>query len=61
MFMDKEIATYWREIQGTPSCRLPFETRVFSLSTKNEFLAYLDELERAIPDNQRRLVTEAYG
>ena len=61
MFMDKEIATYWREIQGTPSRRLPFETRVFSLSGKNEFLAYLDELERAIPADQRRLVTEVYG
>jgi hypothetical protein len=61
MFMDKEIATYWREIQGTPSRRLPFETRVFSLSTKDEFLAYLDEVERAIPADQRRLVTEVYG
>ncbi len=61
MFMDNEIATYWREIQGTPSRRLPFETRVFSLSSKNEFLAYLDELERAIPANQRCLVTEVYG
>ena len=44
MFIDKEIATYWREIQGTPSRRLPFETRVFSLSNKVELLAYLDEL-----------------
>jgi hypothetical protein len=34
---------------------------VFSLSGKNEFLAYLDELERAIPADQRRLVTEVYG
>jgi hypothetical protein len=61
MFMDKEIATYWREIQGTPSRRLPFETRVFSHSTKNEFLAYLDELEGAVPVNQRRFATEVYG
>ncbi len=61
MFMDKETATYWREIQGTPSRRLPFKTRVFSLSSKNEFLAYLDELERAVPPNQRRLATEVYG
>ena len=61
MFMDKEIATYWREIQGTPSRRLPFGTRVFSLSNKVELLAYLDELERAIPANQRRFATEAYG
>jgi hypothetical protein len=61
MFMDKEMAAYWREIQGTPSRRLPFRTRVFSLPSKNEFLAYLDELERAVPAHQRRLATEAYG
>ena len=61
MFMDRETATYWREIQGTLSRRLPFATRVFSLSSKEEFLAYLDELERAVPANQRRLATEVYG
>jgi hypothetical protein len=61
MFMDREIAAYWREIQRSPTRRLPFETRVFSLATKTEFLAYLDDLDREVPAEQRRIVTEVYG
>jgi hypothetical protein len=61
MLMDREIAAYWREIQGSPSRRLPSGTRVFSLSSKNDVLAYLDELEHAVPPEQRILATEVYG
>ncbi len=61
MFMDNEIANYWREIQGTPLRRLPFQTRVFSLSTGDDFLLYLDDLDRAVPEVQRRLAAELYG
>ena len=42
MFMDNEMATFWREIQGTPTRRVPFKTEVFSLWRKEEFLSYLD-------------------
>ena len=60
MFMDREMAAYWREIQGTPSRRLPFETKLFSLFTKAEFLAYLDQLEQSVPERQSRLAREIY-
>ena len=61
MFMDNEMANYWREIQGTPTRRLPFETQVFSLSRKDDFLAYLDQLERSVSDEQRRIAIEIYA
>ena len=61
MFMDRECAAYWKEIQTSPSRRLPYETRVFSLAAKKEFLDYLDELERAVPEVQRRYALEVYG
>jgi hypothetical protein len=61
MFLDNEMANYWREIQGTPTRRLPFETRVFSPNSKDEFIAYLDKLERAVPEEQRRMADEVYG
>jgi hypothetical protein len=60
MFMDNEMANFWREIRGTHTRRLPFKTEVFSLSRKEEFLAYLDQLERAVPDEQRRIASEIY-
>ena len=60
MFMDNEMAAYWREIQGTASRRVPFATRVFSLSSKDRFLAYLDDLEQAVSDEQRRITSEIY-
>jgi hypothetical protein len=60
MFTDNEMANFWREIQGTPTRRLPFRTEVFSLSRKEEFLSYLDQLERAVPDEQRRIASGIY-
>jgi hypothetical protein len=60
MFMDNEMANFWREIQGTHTRRLPFKTEVFSLSRKEEFLSYLDQLERAVPDEQSRIASEMY-
>jgi hypothetical protein len=61
MFVDRECAAYWREIQNSPTRRFPYDTCVFSLSTKREFLDYLDELDLAIPDEQRQLAQEVYG
>jgi hypothetical protein len=60
MFMDNEMANFWREVQGTPTRRLPLKTEVFSLSRKEEFLSYLDQLERAVPGEQRRFASEMY-
>jgi hypothetical protein len=60
MFMDNEMTTFWREIQGTTNRRLPFKTEVFSLRRKEEFLSYLDQLERSVPDEQRRIASEIY-
>jgi hypothetical protein len=60
MFMDKECAAYWLEIQTSAARRTPYATRVFSLTTKLDFLSHLDELEQAIPDKQRRLANEVY-
>ncbi len=61
MFTDNEMANFWREIQGTPTRCLPFRTEVFSLSRKEEFLSYLDQLERAVPDEQRRIASGIYS
>lgn len=60
MFMDNEMAAYWREIQGTTARRLPFQTRVFSLYTQDRFLEFLDDLEQAVPDEQRRIAENIY-
>ena len=60
MFVDRECSTYWREIQNSPTRRLPYTTKVFSLATKAEFLAYLDQLDAAVPAEQRRLAHEVY-
>ena len=61
MFVDRECCAYWREIQRTPKRRMPYESRVFSLAHKEEFLSYLDELEAAVPPLQRQLAGEIYG
>lgn len=61
MFVDRECCAYWREIQAVERRRLPYATRVFSLATKDEFLAYLDDLEQAVPPIQHQLASEVYG
>jgi hypothetical protein len=48
MFLDRECANYWREIQGTPTRRFPYATRVFSMAHNDAFLDYLDELEKGV-------------
>jgi len=61
MFMDREIVGLWRDIQSSPSRRLPYDTKVFSMASKTEFLSYLDELEQAVPAEQRRYSDEVLG
>jgi len=40
---------------------LPVPTRIFSLRNKSDFLAYLDQLEREIPDEHLKIAREIYG
>jgi len=61
MFMDREIAGLWKDIQSSAARRLPFETKVFSKASKDEFISYLDELDHAVPDEQRRFSDEVLG
>jgi len=41
--------------------RLEYSTKIFSLSSREEFLTYLDELEENIPADFRKRVIELYG
>lgn len=61
MFMDREVVGLWRDIQSSPSKRLPYDTKLFSMVSKSEFLSYLDGLEQAVPDEQRRYSDEVLG
>lgn len=60
MLLDRECCAYWREIQSSKNRRLPYATRVFSLASKNEFMAYLDEIDASALPDHRRLVREVY-
>jgi ribosomal protein S27AE len=61
MFMDREIAGLWKETQLSPSHRLPYATKVFSLQSKQQFLDYLEALDRAVPAEQRKYAEEFLG
>jgi hypothetical protein len=61
MFVDRECAGYWREIQSSETHKLPFDAKVFSLSAKEEFLNYLDEIEKSVTESHRAMVREVYN
>ena len=61
MFMDREIAGLWKDIQSSPARRLPYETKVFSKASKDEFLSYLEQLDQSVPAEQRRYSDEVVG
>lgn len=61
MFVDRECAGYWRELQSSKSHKLPFDAKVFSLATKDEFLNYLDEIEKSASESHRDTVREVYN
>lgn len=61
MLLDRECAGYWREIQSSPKHRLPYGTRVFSLAAKDDFMAYLDEIEKSATEEHRKLVRDIYN
>ena len=58
MLVDKECATLLGE--GRPRDELEYRARIFSLNTKDEFLAYLKELEDSAPDEVRHFAGIAY-
>lgn len=61
MFMDREIAGLWRDIQSSSARRLPYETKVFSMASKGEFLSYLKEIDKSVPAEQRSYAEEVLG
>jgi transcription elongation factor Elf1 len=59
MFVDKECAAMLGE--GRPRDELSYKSRIFSLNKKDEFLAYLQELEDATPEKVRHFAGVIYG
>lgn len=61
MLLDRECVGYWREVQSSQNHKLPYDTKVFSLAAKEEFLNYLDEIEKSAGEHHRALVREVYN
>jgi hypothetical protein len=59
MFIDKECALLLT--QGRPGRELNFRARIFSLTNRDEFLAYLRQLEVDASDEVRRYAKILYG
>ena len=59
MFIDNECASLLRE--EPLRSRISYQTKVFSVNTKEEFLKYLDEIENGTPKGHFDKVKEVYG
>lgn len=59
MVVDKECATLLGE--GRPRDELSYRARIFSLNSKEDFLAYLTELEEGAPEDVRHFAKIIYG
>ncbi len=59
MFIDNECASLLRE--EPLKSRISYQTKVFSVNTKEEFLEYLDEIENGTPKAHFDKVKEVYG
>jgi hypothetical protein len=59
MFLDKPCRAYLNELQSTG--RLAFDTRVFSLANKADFIDFIATTEVAAPPEQARLADWLYG
>jgi hypothetical protein len=59
MFLDVECWTYLSELRRAG--RLPYETRVFSLRNKDEFLEYLEAVRSNAAPEHLQLVRQLYG
>jgi hypothetical protein len=61
MLLDRECVGYWHEVQSSQNHKLPYDTEVFSLAAKEEFLNYLDEIENSAAEDHLALVREIYN
>jgi hypothetical protein len=59
MFVDNQCRSCLEEKDVRDN--INYSTRVFSLTTKEEFLAYLEQLEAQFPPRYRKKVEELYG
>jgi hypothetical protein len=59
MFIDKECASLLQ--QGRLRSELSYKARIFSMSNKEEFLDYLEELGDSAADDVRQLANDLYG
>ncbi len=59
MFVDDENAAYLNERPASEM--LGYQTKIFSNNTREEFLAYLEKIERDADPKQLELVREIYG
>lgn len=59
IFIDNECASLLRE--EPLKSRISYQTKVFSVNTKEEFLKYLDEIENSTPKGHFDKVKEVYG
>ncbi|MEN3004730.1 hypothetical protein [Dehalobacterium formicoaceticum] len=60
IFIDNECASLLRE-EDLKTRISSYKTKVFSLNTKEEFLKYLDEIEKGTPNSHFDKVKEVYG
>ncbi len=59
MFIDNECRSFLLE---KPLCeKIDYGTKVYSLSNKEEFLKYLDEIRQSVPEEHIKAVNEVYG
>jgi transcription elongation factor Elf1 len=59
VFIDNECASLLNE--EPVKSRIPYNTKVFSINSKEKFIEYLDELIRNIPKKHINLVRRVYG
>jgi len=59
IFIDRECNRWLRDAKAHGKADWP--TRVFTIDTRDEFLAYLDEIERSAPSGHEDLVLRVYG
>jgi hypothetical protein len=57
VFIDRDMHNYLRELGS----RLNYRARVFSAQSRDDFLRYLDEIAREVPDAHIDLVDRVYG
>ena len=57
MFVDKECAEILKQIKN----KINFSTKIYSLNNKNEFIDYLNEIEKKTPKSHFEKVYEVYG